>query len=169
MQKTINSLDIEASDLYGYPIQVGIIKENGEKFLEYVLPHEKWINDLPWSYNAQCMHGIHPDVIFNKGLNIIDLANKLNDFLKEDEVFVDSNFDIIWMNMIFEYAEINKTFKIIYLPDKFGKKIFNNWECVFLLKQQETGLKIHDALNDAILNQMTFTEIRNTYFKKEVK
>lgn len=158
-EKSINSLDIEASDLYGYPIQVGIIKENGETFSEYIVPHEQWVDDFIWSYNAQCIHGITPEKIYKDGLSLVEIAEKLNDFLGFDVLYADSNFDLIWMSMIFEYAEIKPTFKTVFLFDVFDKNILENWSSVFFSKQKETGLRVHDALNDAILNQMTFEEI----------
>ncbi len=159
MRKTINSLDIESSGFYGYPIQIGIIKENGETFESLIKPHEEWLEDLEWDYNSQTIHNLEKDYVIKNGRDIKIVAKELNDFCNKEDVFVDSAYDVMWLDLLFEFAEINRTFNIMVLGNVLPEDFMVHWSAIFSIIHKESGLKLHDALSDAIMNQRTFIRI----------
>lgn len=158
MSKKINAIDIEASALFnGYPIQIGIIKKNGEQYSKYIKPHEDWINELYWDFNSECIHGIEENYLINEGSSISLVAKELNNFLKEEIVYCDSIYDIDWINLLYEYAEIKKTFSVRLIFKDFN--VIDNWEEYFHKTKIDLKLQQHDALNDSKIIQETFERI----------
>tara|TARA_Y100001960_G_C14783439_1_gene888675 strand:+ start:5021 stop:5533 length:513 start_codon:yes stop_codon:yes gene_type:complete len=159
MRKTINSLDIESSGFQGYPIQVGVIKESGEKYEALIKPHEEWLTDLEWNYNAQQTHGLELEHVIKAGEEILKVAKDLNEMLGNEDVFVDSAYDVMWLDLLFEFAEIQRTFHIFVLEKIMPKDFMDHWDFIFYRVMKEGKFKRHNALCDAIMNQRTFERI----------
>lgn len=163
MRKTINALDIESSGFDGYPLQIGVIKEDGRRYKALIKPHEEWLSDLEWDYNSQCVHNIEKDFIIAEGRPLVEVAKELNDFLGKEDVFVDSCYDIYWLNLLFEFAEIKRTFHMFVLSKVLPEDFIIHWNLMFSIVAKESSLKLHDALNDAILIQRTFIRIASHF------
>lgn len=159
MRRSINALDFESSGLNGYPIQVGIIKENGKTYESLIIPHEEWLTDLEWDYNAQTIHNLEKDFVISNGKDLTVVANELNDFLNGEDVFVDSVYDVSWMNLLFEFAEVKRTFHIFVLDKIMSEDFIIHWDAIFYKVHKSSNLKLHDALSDAKLIQRTFETI----------
>lgn len=163
MRKTITALDIESSAFDGYPIQIGVIREDKKTYESLIKPHEEWLVDLPWDYNAQCIHNIPQEKVIEKGRNIKVVAKELNDFLGSSDVFVDSVYDIYWLDLLFEFAEIKRTFHVFVLEKIMPEDFIIHWNAIFALVMKSTGLKLHNALSDAKMIQLTFERIAQHY------
>ncbi len=159
MKESITALDIESSGFNGYPIQIGIVKEDGSKYKTFVQPHEEWLTDLEWDYNAQCIHSFELDFIKGNGRDINTIAEELNEFVNKEDVFVDSHYDVMWLNLLFEFSEVNRTFHIMILSDLLPEDFCIHWNAIFYKELKASGLRQHDALNDAILIQRTYKTI----------
>lgn len=159
MRENINALDIESSGFQGYPIQIGIIKENGETFESLIKPHEEWLEDLEWDYNAQAVHSLELDYVIKNGKSIDEVARKINRFVGEEDIFVDHPYDVMWLDLLFEFSEENREFNIFVLGKILPEDFIIHWDFMFYKMQKESGLTLHNALNDAKLIQKTYKAI----------
>lgn len=163
MRKSINALDIESSGFQGYPIQIGVAKEDGSTYKSLIKPHEEWLEDLEWDYNAQTIHNLELDYVLENGRPLHKVAKELNDFISGEDVFVDSHYDIMWIDLLFEFAEIKRTFHIFVLDKIMPEDFIIHWDLIFAKIHKETKLKLHDALSDAIMIKKTFERIAKYY------
>lgn len=161
LKKIVNVLDIEASGFRGYPIQIGAISVDQRKFNQYLIPHQEWVDLLEWDFNSQCVHNIEKEYLYQKGIDINDAARQLNDFFKNEDVFVDSHYDISWLDLLFDYSNVRRTFKMFIISDVCPSEFSDHWDIAFYKAKKTSLLKQHDALNDAILIQRAFTYIAN--------
>lgn len=159
MRKNINALDLESSGFQGYPIQVGIIKEDGSTYESLIKPHSEWLEELEWDYNAQCIHNLEQDYVIENGASIYVVASELNDFVAGEYIFVDSYYDVMWLNLLYEYAEIPRTFNMFVLGKILPEDFMMHWSLMFNKIHKESNLKLHDALSDAKMIQKTFQRI----------
>lgn len=163
MKETITALDIESSGFNGYPIQIGIIKENGAKYQSLINPHEEWLTDLEWDYNAQCIHSFELAYIKENGRDINTVAREINEFVDGDDVFIDSHYDVMWLNLLFEFSDVRRNFKMQVIYEICSDEFCEHWSGVFHMELKKSGLKLHDALNDAILIQRTYKKIASHF------
>jgi len=159
MKTQITALDIESSGFEGYPIQIGIIKENGNKYQTFIKPSEKWLKNLEWNEDAELIHLIKQDYVIENGVDIEKVAQEINRFVDGDDVYVDSHYDVMWINLLFDEVQMKKLFKIHVLHEILSDEFCEHWAGVFHMEQKESGLKLHNALNDAILIQRTYKRI----------
>lgn len=159
MIKTITALDMESSGWKGYPIQVGVIRTDGKTYKSLIKPHKEWLSDLEWSYNAQCIHKMKKEYVIENGRDLTVVANELNNFLTTTDVYVDSRYDVMWLDLLFEFAEVKRTFKMFVIDDICPEDFTIHWSLMFERTRKLSGLPLHDALNDAKLIQRTFIAI----------
>ena len=159
MKKTITALDIESSGFNGYPIQIGIVKEDLTRFEILIKPPSKWLNEMEWNTSAELIHSIQLETLIEKGVDAIQVANKINAFVGKDDIYVDSHFDVKWLNILFDYTGIKKNFKMFVIDEITSEEFCSYWASIFQLELKKSGLKQHNALNDAIIIQNTYRRI----------
>lgn len=103
-------LDFEASGLHpdSYPIEIGICGP----YFEYealIKPTYYWTH---WSHDAQDMHGISREMIEADGVEPARICQALNDQFRGQVLWSDSNFDALWMNIMFEAAGMQEAFVV---------------------------------------------------------
>jgi len=108
----ITFIDVEASGLgpSSYPIELGWADTlgNSEGFL--ICPLDEWSH---WDHVAESIHGIARDELFERGLHVVDAAEKLNDMLGFETVFCDaSDSDLFWISRLFDAANIEPSFQL---------------------------------------------------------
>ena len=108
----ITFIDIEASGLGpdSYPIELGWADTlgNGEGFL--ICPRDEWTH---WDPVAASIHGIARDELFERGLYVVDAAEKLNDMLGFETVYCDAlDSDLFWISRLFDAAKLEPSFRV---------------------------------------------------------
>lgn len=156
---TINIIDIEASDLDGYPIQIGAVNTQKYKFSSYIKPCKEWIDSFKWTKAAEDIHNLSFNFIKENGKTANIVANDLNNFFKDEIVFVETDYDLKWLNMLYLSAGIKPSFEFYNLFDYHDHEYRIHWSMIYHIKLNESGLREHDALNDAIVLQATFEHI----------
>ena len=119
--------------------------------------------DLEWNLEAQAIHSLHLEFIIENGIDILKVAEQINDFVDGDDIYVDSHFDVQWLDLLFHSAKIKRNFKMMILPDLLPDDFYCHWAAIFHREQKKSGIALHNALNDAILIQKTYTLIAS-YF-----
>ena len=100
-------LDIEASGFGrgSYPIEIGYCLPNGETFCTLIKPEPEWQH---WDAEAEKLHHIQRDMIFQRGKPVYEVARLLNAGLKGQTVYSDGwANDYSWMGALFNAAEIS--------------------------------------------------------------
>jgi hypothetical protein len=118
-------LDIEASAIGGYPIEVGwaIVDwtarttETGS-FL--IRPSERWVVDLPWHDEAERLHGIPLARVLREGLGVAEAARRLNALFAGLTLYSDAPWaDGAWLDLLFEAAEEDCRFELANITEAF--------------------------------------------------
>ena len=108
----ITFIDIEASGLEpeSYPIELGWADTLGNSDGFFVRPLDEWTH---WDPVAASIHGIARDELFERGLHVIDAAEKLNDMLGFETVYCDAlDSDLFWISRLFDAANIEPSFQL---------------------------------------------------------
>jgi len=104
-------LDCEASGLHmtaSYPIEIGYWNgETGDSFL--ITPHEDWTY---WDPCSQEIHKISRSQLFEEGLPGPKACERLNLDLGGQTIYVDSDYDVKWLDTLFHAANIDKMFSV---------------------------------------------------------
>lgn len=149
-------LDVEASGFgaQSYPIEVGVIKQNGDRYCSLIKPHKSWSH---WDNEAQSLHGISRELLQKKGRDIGEICTELNQFLFNQTAYSDGwVVDNPWLIKLFCTARVNMEFNISPLEMILTEGQMDLWH---LTKDNlETNLKLprHRASNDAALIQYTY-------------
>lgn len=108
----ITFIDIEASGLGpdSYPIELGWADTFGNSDGFLVRPLDDWTY---WDPVAESIHGIARDDLFQRGLDVVDAAEKLNDMLGFETVFCDAlDSDLFWISRLFDAAKLEPSFRV---------------------------------------------------------
>lgn len=149
-------LDIEASGFGrgSYPIEVGIVLPSGDVHSFLVKPLEDWTH---WNTEAQNIHGISRELIQQEGLELIEIADKLNELLEGYPVYSDGwGFDSTWLSLLYYEAGKKQSFKLDALARIISEEQMVLWDQVKLDLRHEMKLEHHRAGPDALLLQKTW-------------
>lgn len=108
----ITFIDIEASGLEpeSYPIELGWADTLGNSDGFFVRPLDDWTH---WDPVAASIHGIAHDELFERGLHVVDAAEKLNDMLGFETVYCDAlDSDLFWISRLFDAAKLEPSFQL---------------------------------------------------------
>lgn len=146
-----NVIDIEASGLASnsYPIEVGIVLGDGQKFQCLIKPLPHWQH---WDEHAQALHGITREQLQRDGVDIKTVCKKINEFCKGRTLYSDCWVaDYRWLNLLFAEASVKMEFFCnpteYFLPDE-ERPQWMNYRHQYLA---ENGIQAHRALNDAVV------------------
>lgn len=113
--------DCEASGLGdgSYPVEIGVAWFDGKEEQSYQTlvkpfespdkPEESWTY---WNTNAQGLHGLKRDELVENGTEITIIAKEMNKKFKNQVIWVDSVFDIHWIEHLFHKAKVKKKFMV---------------------------------------------------------
>lgn len=153
-------IDVEASGFgaQSYPIEVGVIKQNGERFCSLIRPHKTWTH---WDPQAEALHHISKNLLEKKGRDIVEVCIGLNAFLKHEIAFSDGwVVDQPWLIRLFHTAGINMNFTLSPLEMILSESQMALWHLTKDNLQTELKLPRHRASSDAALIQDTFRVTR---------
>jgi hypothetical protein len=117
-QKRTVFIDVEASGLRGFPIQIGwavVGSPNIPIHSDAVfIRHDPWLAQIElWDPAAEALHGISRDLLVAQGLSIAEVAGRLDTLFKGETLYADSvESDARWIDMLFSEAGTKRSFRI---------------------------------------------------------
>jgi hypothetical protein len=155
-------IDFEASGFgrTSYPIEVGLVDEEGRSWCSLIQPEEGWRH---WDESAVDLHGISRDSLVEHGLSCAEVADHLNKALRGKTAYCDGwAHDFVWMSHLFEAAGRTPLFKLEDLRLILSPRQQEQWHEVKDEVVRDSDLSRHRASNDARLIQAAW--IRSTGF-----
>lgn len=142
--KDIIVIDCEASGLdeESYPIEVGVALHD-DSFGFLIKPEKDWNY---WSKEAEGIHKIKREELFNEGISCYEAAQILNSQLRGLTLFSDAtDFEMFWLNRLFKAAQCEMLFDI----DSIYSLPFNVDIYMAEKKKMSSYIITHRAENDA--------------------
>jgi hypothetical protein len=152
-------IDLEASGFGrgSYPIEVGFALENRDIHAFLIKPEADWTH---WSEEAEEIHGISREQLQTEGMNIEEIALKLNDMLRGETLYSDAwSFDSSWIGRLFDSAGIVQRFRIETINKLLKPEQVEFWHPTKEAVLEELGLKAHRAAIDVQVLQETYLRI----------
>jgi len=160
-------IDIEASGFgaQGYPIEVGVILNDGTKYCALILPPPHWTY---WDEKAQQVHRIPRDILETYGKPLDEVAHKLNEMLSEQTAFSDAwSVDKTWLDQLFYAGGIRPEFSLSALELILSEPQMEIWHPTKDELLREIGdSRRHRASFDAYLIQETYYRTRKAVSEK---
>ena len=153
-----NIIDVEASGFgsYSYPIEIGVILDNGDRYCSLIAPAADW--DF-WDDGAESVHRISREILRKHGKPLKVVATELNAFLSGQVVYSDGwVVDSPWVSQLFYTAHTRQDFKVSSLEMILTEpqmEIWHETKEALLLNSEH---KRHRASFDAVLIQETFVK-----------
>lgn len=109
--------DCEASDLEGYPIEIGwafteVATSAVASESHLIKPPAEWPVKESWDRSAERLHGIALVQLSRDGRPVWEVAQRMNAALEGMELFSDSSQDERWLRILFDAAGFEPTFTI---------------------------------------------------------
>jgi len=149
-------IDVEASGLQNasYPIEVGVALAGGEKFCHLIKPLDSWVH---WDQEAEEVHNISQQTLFEHGDSVLDVANALNQLLKDKVLYTDGwVVDKPWLTMLFHSAQLPMLFRVSPIELILSEPQMAIWHETKDALLEETNITRHRASNDAWVVQETY-------------
>lgn len=153
-------VDIEASGFGpdSYPIEIGIVKGDGERYCALIQPSPTWTH---WSDAAEEIHGISRQTIESQGKPIPQVCMEVNTFLQSDQIYSDAwAHDERWLRKLFGIAQIRPSFELRAIEFIMLENQFKIWDGVKQQVRSRMNIERHRASSDALVIQKTFVESR---------
>lgn len=149
-------VDIEASGFgsRSYPIEIGAIKANGERYCALIKPLDDWQH---WSADAEAVHSISRSLLYERGKPADQVCTELNHFLGEVTAYSDAwAHDSAWLNRLFFSARVQPCFHLSPIEMIASEAQLLLWDETKKQLMKELGIKRHRATRDAHLIQQTY-------------
>jgi hypothetical protein len=156
-----NIIDIEASGfgVDSYPIEVGVVLNNGQKYCTLIRPADNWTY---WDQKAEQLHGLSLDVLRAHGKPIRTVANELNAFLGNKTVYSDGwVVDKPWLSRLFYQAGLEPSFLLSSLEYILKEPQMDIWTKTNRQVIADLALMRHRASTDALVIQETYYRTLN--------
>jgi hypothetical protein len=154
-------IDIEASGFgsRSYPIEIGVVKTNGDRYCALITPQPEWDH---WSDNAQAVHGISRQLLEKRGRKPREICLELNQFLGGATAYSDAwTHDSPWLNRLFFAARVNPSFHLSPIEMIATEAQLLLWDKTKKQLEKRLDIKRHRASGDAYLIQQTYLETRH--------
>jgi hypothetical protein len=152
-------IDVEASGFGrgSYPIEVGLVLEDGTPHCFLVRPHEQWTH---WDEGAAKVHKIPRAALFKRGLSVTTVAERLNEILDARTVYSDAwHFDRTWLALLFEFAGRLQRFKLESVRKLLNEAQAELWHPTVEAVTAELALARHRASADASIVQRALQRV----------
>lgn len=149
-------IDFEASGfgVDSYPIEVGVVLGNGQKYCALIKPAGSWIY---WDEQAELVHGLNRETLLSWGKPISLVAEELNDFLAGKTVYSDGwVVDKPWLLRLFYHCGVQPTFCLSALEMILKEAQMDIWSQTKRQVIQDLALMRHRASTDALIIQETY-------------
>ncbi len=167
----IVAIDFEAFCLpihgRSYPIEVGVADEQGAVRSWLIRPVVQWAS-WTWTEEAEILHGLTRDQLFDEGLSIETVGAELAEVLRGRRAIADSYLDDYWMRTLMAAAGRMRHPSIEHIDtiiDQLGLKDNEVRACVATLEQQ--AFRRHRAGDDARWLAALIAALRNSYGARE--
>lgn len=153
-------IDIEASGFGpdSYPIEIGLALDDDKKYCTLILPAEDWTH---WDEDAEKIHRISRDILETHGRPMEEVANELNDILKDKTVYTDGwVVDKPWLSKLFYTCKVTPQFNTSALEMILNEMQMENWHETKDQVINDLELKRHRASYDAMIIQQTWMRTR---------
>lgn len=153
-------IDIEASGFgsNSYPIEIGAIKPNGDRYCALIKPLDDWQH---WSADAEAVHGISRIALCNRGKPAREVCTELNAFLGEVTAYSDAwTHDSAWLNRLFFAARTQMRFHLSPIEMIASEAQLLLWDATKKQLANEHASRRHRASLDAYLIQQTYLRTR---------
>lgn len=154
-------MDLEASGFGfdSYPIEVGVVLENDSRYCSLISPATEWTH---WDDNAEAVHQIDRELLFNHGKKLEQVTEELNHLLSGKTVYTDGwVVDKPWLLKLFEKSKKTPSFHISALELILTEEQTELWHETKNKLISELNIKRHRASNDAYIVQQTWLKTRN--------
>lgn len=149
-------IDVEASGFGSdsYPIEVGVVTDEGNRFCRLIRPLAQWTH---WSEEAEALHGISRDVLFDRGVDCRQVCEELNSLLKDQTVYSDGwVVDQPWLIKLYYAAHMSMSFRISPLEMILSEQQMNAWSETKSGILTSSTMRRHRASTDAEIIQRTY-------------
>ncbi len=151
-------IDIEASGFgsTSYPIEIGVIKFNGDRYCSLIKPAADWQH---WCNSAEKIHSISRSLLEARGKSPRQVCEELNIFLQETTAYSDAwTHDSPWLTNLFFTARIKQNFHLSPIENIATEEQLLLWDATKIQLQQKLNIERHRASGDAYLIQQTYVE-----------
>jgi hypothetical protein len=152
-------IDVEASGFGrgSYPIEIGTVLDDGTRHCYLVRPEPEWSH---WDGHAEAVHGIPRDILFDRGLPVLEVAQKLNEELGRRVVYSDGwGVDRSWLALLFDCAQIPQLFKLESIRALLDEEQVATWHDAKNEIMMELDLQRHRASADALIVQRALVRV----------
>ncbi|MCK9604973.1 MAG: hypothetical protein M0R33_00810 [Methylomonas sp.] len=155
-----NVIDFEASGFGedSYPIEVGVVLANGEKYCAIIKPASSW---RFWDEQAEQIHGLNRELLYTHGKPIEVVATELNAFLANRVVYSDGwVVDKPWMSRLYYASGLQPSFYLSPLEMILKEAQMEIWSQIKAEVIDHLLLRRHRASSDALIVQETFARTK---------
>lgn len=149
-------IDFEASGfgVDSYPIEVGVVLGNGQKYCALIKPARNWVY---WDEQAERVHGLTRETLLNWGKPISLVVDELNEFLAGKTVYSDGwVVDKPWLLRLFYQCGVQPAFCLSALEMILKEAQMDIWSQTKRQVIQDLALMRHRASTDALIIQETY-------------
>lgn len=153
-------IDIEASGFgaEGYPIEVGVVFEDGSTFCSLITPAPEWTH---WDAEAEQVHRVARDILETYGRSVQEVAVTLNDMLRGKTAYSDGwEVDKPWLSALFWKADIPQQFRYSTIELILTAPQMRRWHETKDAVLREIPGDRHRASLDAVVIQQTWLRSR---------
>ncbi len=159
-------IDIEASGFgsASYPIEIGAVKSNGDRYCALIKPAPGWDH---WCANAEKIHGISRALIETHGKSSLQVCEELNIFLQETTAYSDAwTHDNPWLIHLFFSARMMQSFRLSAIENIAREEQLLLWDATKIQLRHNLNIPRHRASGDAYLIQQTYIETNRLLAEK---
>lgn len=161
-------IDIEASGFgsTSYPIEIGVIKFNGERYCALIKPATDWQH---WCDEAEKIHGISRALIESHGKCPHQVCAELNAFLQDTTAYSDAwTHDNPWLINLFFSARMKQSFRLSAIENIAREEQLLLWDATKIQLRHSLDIQRHRASGDAYLIQQTYIETNRLLAQKAI-
>jgi hypothetical protein len=149
-------IDVEASGFGAgsYPIEVGLVTAEGERFCTLVRPALHWNH---WDPKAASLHGIPRQSLIEFGRPVAEVARALNEKLSGRTAYSDAwGYDFTWLALLYDEAGLHASFRLAPIQCLLDEADRDAWHTTLREVEQTLSLARHRASSDALVLQRTW-------------
>lgn len=152
-------IDLEASGFgsWSYPIEVGVVMDDGDAFCSLIAPASDWTH---WDEEAECLHRVSRQLLHACGQSPKSVATNLNAMLEGRTVYSDAwVVDKPWLTKLYARVGMSMSFTVSAIELILTEAQLSRWDAAKMAVVSEFGLQTHRARFDATIIQETYRRV----------
>ncbi|MFT4797496.1 MAG: hypothetical protein ACJAXW_004474 [Candidatus Azotimanducaceae bacterium] len=153
-------IDLEASGFgaWSYPIEVGVVMQDGGAFCSLIMPASDWTH---WDDEAECIHHLSRRALETFGQSPRAVAEELNTLLDGKTAYSDGwVVDRPWLTKLFSRSRLEMSFRVSPIELILSEGQIACWDETKQSVIADLGLQRHRASFDAVVIQETYRRTR---------